>query len=230
MGRLTGGRARHAVTLADGRHLYFVRHGMRADFEDPAWRETAENPHDTPLSKTGLRQAGDIADALRGEAIDHVFSSPFLRALQTAHPLAAELGLPLRVEPGLSEWLNPEWFEAAPRWMSRTEAAARFPQVDTGYIAAVHPDFPEPSETKHVYERVGRTLNVLLDRYPEGNVAFFAHGASLAQGIAGLIGGLEGIDLRTAAITHIVIAGGRAQLVASGSGHLRDEDSQVRFH
>lgn len=215
---------------AGEQHLYFVRHGMRVDFENPAWRETAANPHDTPLSPTGLRQAQDIAEALRGEGIDHIFSSPFLRALETAHPLAAELGLPLRIETGLSEWLNPDWFEAPPRWMSPAEAAARFPQVDTGYVAAVHPDFPEPSETEHVYERVGRTLNVLLDRYPEGNFAFFAHGASLAQGIAGLIGGLEGIDLRTAAITHVMVKDGQARLVASGSGHLRDEDSQVRFH
>lgn len=212
------------------RHLYFVRHGMRVDFENPAWRETAANPHDTPLSPTGLRQARDIAEALRFRGIDHIFSSPFLRALETAHPLAAELGLPLRIETGLSEWLNPEWFNSPPRWMSVADAATRFPQVDTGYVTAVHPDFPEPSETEHVYERVGRTLNVILDRYPEGNVVFFAHGASLAQGIAGLIGGLEGVDLRTAAITHVAIADGHARLIDSGSGHLHDEDSQVRFH
>lgn len=218
------------ASKAGERHLYFVRHGMRVDFENPAWRETADNPHDTPLSPTGLRQARDIARALRGEGIDHVFSSPFLRAVETAHPLAAELGLPLRIETGLSEWLNPAWFKSPPRWMSVAEAATRFPQVDTGYVAAVQPDFPEPSETEHVFARVGRTLNVLLERYPEGNAVFFAHGASLAQGIAGLIGGLEGIDLRTAAITRVVISEGQARLVASGSGHLRDEDSQVRFH
>ena len=114
--------------------------------------------------------------------------------------------------------------------MSVDEAAARFPQVDTGYTAAVQPDFPEPSETEHVFDRVRRTLDVLFERYPIGNVAIFAHGASLAQGIAGLIGGLEGIDLRTAAITQVAIADGYARLIASGSGHLREEDSQVRFH
>lgn len=240
-GTCTGGALTHEKVFFEGkvvtaagkpgtRHLYFVRHGMREDFENPAWRETAANPHDTPLSAAGLRQAEDIAEALRGEGISHVFSSPFLRALETAHPLAAGLGLPLRIEPGLSEWLNPDWFTAPPRWMPVDEAATRFPQVDTGYVAAVQPEFPEPSETEDVFDRVGRTLNLLLDRYPEGNAAFFAHGASLAQGIAGLIGGLEGVDLRTAAITRVAIADGHARLIASGGGHLREEDSQVRFH
>lgn len=91
------------MTTSGMRHLYFVRHGMREDVENPAWREAAENPCDPPLSPTGLRQAHDFAETLRGAGIRHVFSSPFLRALHTAHPLAAGLGLPLRVEPGLSE-------------------------------------------------------------------------------------------------------------------------------
>ncbi len=212
------------------RNLYFVRHGMRADFENPSWRDTADNPHDTPLSPTGLAQADDVAAALADARIDRVFSSPFLRALETAHPLAAALDAPLCIEPGLCEWLNPAWFSAPPRWMSVTDAAARFPRVDTGYEPALIPEFPELVETEHVFARVRRTLDLVLARHSSGNLAFFAHGASLAQGIAGLIGGLEGIDLRTAAITHIAIAPAGPRLVASGSGHLRSKDGELRFH
>ena len=203
---------------------------MREDFENPAWRETAVNPHDTPLSARGLRQAGDVAEALRGEGIRAVFSSPFLRALQTAHPAAEACGVPVFVEPGLSEWLNPEWFPAPPRWLTPGEMSARFPRVDTSYEPAVVPDFPEPSETRDVFDRVGRTMRLLLDRYPEGDIALFAHGASLAQSIAGLVGGLEGVDLRTASITTVAISPAGASLLASGSSHLRDTDDHLRFH
>ncbi len=72
--------------------------------------------------------------------------------------------------------------------MSVGEAVARFPQVYTGYAAAVQPAFPELLETAHVFDRVRRTLDVLLARYPEGDLAFFAHGAPLAQGIIALTG------------------------------------------
>lgn len=212
------------------RSLFLVRHGMRLDFEDPAWGKTARNPHDTPLSGAGRRQALDIAGALGGEGVCHVFSSPFLRALETAHPLAEKLGLPLRIEPGLCEWLNPEWFGAMPEWMSLPAAAARFPQVDTAYTAAVLPAFPEPVEAVHAFDRVARTLAALLERHPDGNLAVFAHGATLAQGISALVGSLGGADLRTGSIARIDLNGSAARLAHSGCGHLRESDSAVRFH
>ncbi len=219
-----------APAAAVERNLYFVRHGMRADFGNPSWRETADNPHDTPLSPSGLEQAGDVAAALAGTGIKRVFSSPFLRALETAHPLAVVLDVPLCIEPGLCEWLNPEWFDAQPRWMTADEAAVSFPRVDAGYKPALVPTFPEQSETGDVFARVRRTLDLVLSRHASGNLAFFAHGASLAQGIAGLLGGLEAIDLRTAAITHIAITPAGPRLVSSGSGHLRSKDGELRFH
>lgn len=203
---------------------------MRADFENPSWRETAANPHDTPLSETGLRQAEDVARALRDRDIAHIFSSPFLRTLETANPLAELLQLPIRREPGFSEWLNPAWFQAAPRWLPIEEASARFPRIDPGHQALHEPSFPEETESPGVYDRVGRALERLAERFPEGNVAIFAHGSPLGQGIARLIGTLEGIDLHMGAITTIALSEQGARLVHSGSAHLRDPDPHLRFH
>jgi broad specificity phosphatase PhoE len=212
------------------RHFYFVRHGKRVDFENPAWRESAANPHDTPLSETGLRQAEDIATALEGCGIRHIFSSPFLRTLETAHPLAERLGVPLLREPGFSEWLNPAWFETAPRWMPVNEAAARFSRIDPGHEPLLEPCFPEETESPGVYNRVGLVLERLVKRFPDGDVAIFAHGSPLGQGIARLIGTLEGIDLHMGAVTTIALSDQGVRLVHSGSGHLRDADSRLRFH
>ena len=212
------------------RHFHFVRHGMRADFENPAWRETAANPHDTPLSETGLRQAEDVARALGDRDITHIFSSPFLRTLETANPLAERLDLPLLREPGFSEWLNPAWFQAAPRWLPIEEAADRFPRIDRGHEPLHEPRFPEETESPGVYERVGLALGCLVKRFPEGHVAIFAHGSPLGQGIAKLIGTLEGIDLHMGSITTIAISEQGARLVQSGSAHLRDPDPHLRFH
>lgn len=94
--------------------IWALRHGERADAADPAWEATAKRPHDPPLTRLGRLQAAATADALAAERIDAVYSSPFLRCIQTAAAIAAPLGLFVRIEPGLSEFLNPRWFERDP--------------------------------------------------------------------------------------------------------------------
>jgi broad specificity phosphatase PhoE len=46
---------------------------------------------------------------LKKEKIAHIFASPFLRTVQTANAVAEMLNLPIKLETGLSEWLNPVW-------------------------------------------------------------------------------------------------------------------------
>jgi broad specificity phosphatase PhoE len=64
---------------------------------------------DLPLDAVGLRQARDLADALRTTAIDQIWCSPLLRARQTAlalvvgHPDRASRPLGLELQSGLME-------------------------------------------------------------------------------------------------------------------------------
>ena len=71
------------------RTVWLVRHGNRQDFVDRSWRETAARPHDPPLSADGREQARETGRFLAGEPIDHLFASPFLRAVETAARRAA---------------------------------------------------------------------------------------------------------------------------------------------
>jgi phosphohistidine phosphatase len=76
--------------------LCFLRH---ADAGDPeAWtRPDAERP----LSDKGKRQADRLARFLESTAFrpDAILSSPKVRAEQTARPVAAHLGVEVRIEP-----------------------------------------------------------------------------------------------------------------------------------
>lgn len=76
--------------------LILIRHGM----PDEGHRE---RPHDPPLNAIGLRQASDVAARLAAEGVDHIVSSPQLRAQDTAAPLAERLGLPVHILDGLAE-------------------------------------------------------------------------------------------------------------------------------
>lgn len=56
-----------------------------------------------PLTKKGLKQAEDLVEVFAGLDIGGVFSSPFLRCMQTVEPLAEARKLRVRSESGLAE-------------------------------------------------------------------------------------------------------------------------------
>lgn len=215
---------------AAGQKIFLVRHGQREDFENPAWSESAVRPHDTPLSATGFRQVQDVARALIGQDVGALYSSPFLRALQTADVIAAALDLPIRVESGICEWWNPAWMSTAPRLMPAEEIQAAFPRVDGSYAPVVHPVFPESDETVEVRARVGRFLNFIVKQTPGEHVVIVSHGSPIGQLIGLMTPGAPGIQMQVASITRIDRAGTAFRVVHSGIDHLRERIEDVRFH
>ncbi len=59
-----------------------------------------------PLSKGGRRQAESIADRLRGESVSGLWSSPYVRCVQTLVPLGQALRMDVVGEPRLAEGAN----------------------------------------------------------------------------------------------------------------------------
>src|SRR5687767_6699877 len=79
--------------------FYLIRHGETLyNAESPI-----QGQSDVALSPLGLHQAEAIADALAEEPIDAVFASPLRRAMQTAEPIAARLGLAIQADDRLKE-------------------------------------------------------------------------------------------------------------------------------
>lgn len=107
---------------------WIARHGHRHDYVDADWFNKAERPYDPPLSEDGLFQAQELGERLQSEQIVHLFSSPFLRAVQTAHHAAEALDLPIKLEAGLSEWHNSEWMSDMPERLSTDELAEHYPR------------------------------------------------------------------------------------------------------
>ena len=102
----------------NNREVYLVRHGERMDFNekkewDPGWPKRAVslglNPEDAPLTERGHSQARDTAELI-GRNVKNVYTSPFLRCVQTAEAISKSLGCELTRSADLTEWMNPEWF------------------------------------------------------------------------------------------------------------------------
>lgn len=61
---------------------------------------------DPGLGEAGRLQAEALARHLAGVPVDAVYSSHLKRAVQTAGPLARDLGMPIAVDEGLREWVS----------------------------------------------------------------------------------------------------------------------------
>ena len=68
--------------------VWVVRHGERIDAVEKGWKKTAARPHDPPLTPTGFEQAAATGRALRDHRLDAIYTSPFLRCVQTATAIA----------------------------------------------------------------------------------------------------------------------------------------------
>ena len=81
--------------------LYFVRHG---ESEANLLREFSNSGVKHPLTGKGVEQARTLAYELRDKPFAMIYSSPVLRAMQTAHILADQVNAPVEVTEALREW------------------------------------------------------------------------------------------------------------------------------
>jgi broad specificity phosphatase PhoE len=157
--------------------IWLARHGNREDFVDPTWAERAEYPDDPPLSTDGHDQARRLGARLRGEGIVSIFCSPFLRTVQTAAEVAEILDLPIQLEPGFGEYLNPGWFAHPPELRTISDLQGMVPRVRFDPRPFDVPIYPETCRA--AYRRAARTVQRVAGLV-DAPVLFVGHGASVS--------------------------------------------------
>ena len=162
--------------------VWLSRHGHRMDMEDVEAVARSSHPLDPSLSPTGVLQAEALGRRLVGEGIQKIFSSPFLRCLETAHGVALSLGLPIQIENGLGEFLSPKWFPNMPELRTNDYIDSRM-QVDRSYQSVGHSEFPE--DFQEMNQRVASTINEIVQQH-SGQILVIGHGASVASAIQAL--------------------------------------------
>lgn len=153
--------------------VFVARHGERIDHVDRTWRTEAENPHDAFLTETGVLQAQALGNKLASEGLTHIFASPFYRTVQTANEVAKITGINIKIEPGICEFLNPDWFSHAPKLRTVGALKKEFPLIDTTYKSTFAPVYPE--KRVDVIKRAGETAQFLARTF-SGSILLVAHG------------------------------------------------------
>lgn len=208
--------------------VWIARHGNRLDFVNPDWFKTAERRYDPSLSEDGFIQAQELGQRLKRENIAHIFASPFLRTIQTANCVADVLDLPIKIEAGLSEWLNPFWTIAHPELHPQEFLAASYPRIDWRYSSKVVPQYPESEEI--MLERAAETARQLIAEFSE-DILLVCHGASVLGATRGLIGANVTVNASLCCLVKIVLDENQWVMELNGdTSHLSNRESQIRFN
>ncbi|XP_058463645.1 ecdysteroid-phosphate phosphatase isoform X2 [Malaya genurostris] len=195
---------------ASGRRIYVLRHGERVDFTFGTWipycfddtgnyirkdlnmpkslpqRKSCLWQRDSPLTNMGRYQGRLTGEAMKdaGVRIDHVYSSPSFRCIQTTTSILEGLGLkdshPIHVEPGLFEWLA--WYQdGVPEWMSNKELIAADYNIATNYdpLSKIE-DLKEQllENLEEFYHRNSAVTEHLIEN-TSGNILIVGHATTL---------------------------------------------------
>lgn len=147
--------------------IYLVRHGSTAWNEQPRFRGLAN----IPLSDKGLRQAAGLRELLRSKPLVAVYSSPLLRAVQTAEVLASAHDRKVSVEPDLRSVDYGRW-----EGMTEEEAKTSDPELYGRFLDAIEAvRFPDGESMQELRIRAFAALERIAREHAGSEVAIVTH-------------------------------------------------------
>lgn len=119
-----------------------------------------------PLTKTGLMRAEKLVPLLEGIKIDIVFSSPFVRTLQTIEPYLKKTHGKVNIEYSLSEINHEDLIPKKAIGIYLPEYIAEKYNYNPNYKSFIKPtDITYPERFKHVDLRFKKFLGELFNEY-----------------------------------------------------------------
>jgi len=148
--------------------LYLVRHGET----DHNRNSLALGRADVSLNDRGITQASRLGEALAGEPISWIYSSPLVRAMGTAEAVAAHRGVKVQVRPGLIEM---DIGEA--EGLTFPEVRERFPGLLETWVTDDGPQQPMPGGERlvDVQKRAWDCVQSLATLHPNDTVCAVSH-------------------------------------------------------
>jgi broad specificity phosphatase PhoE len=150
--------------------LYCVRHG-----ESTGNRDRLHQSPNTPLSDIGEDQAQFVAHRFKTIAIDHILSSPYKRAHQTAKAIQSVTGKPLTILAEAHEITKPKITHN--KSYEHPDVRPFYEQFDQQYA---NPNWHFDDEENY-FDAFNRAHQVftLINARPEKNLVLVSHGTFL---------------------------------------------------
>ena len=171
--------------------LYLIRHG-ETDYNNSL---RFQGQTDIPLNQKGIEQAERAADFLRNIPLQAIYTSTLIRAKTTAEIIARAKGMELQETDALREMSFGIWEN-----MNTKDIQKKYAKEWKDFFAnPANTKIPQGESMSDAQKRVYPVVQEILDRYPEGDVAFVAHGGIIRV----LICTMLGLDLNRAWHLHV---------------------------
>lgn len=147
--------------------LILVRHGEAGGNREMRYLGSS----DVRLTERGRAQAEQLARTLVAFRLDAIYTSPLLRAAETAHIVSREAGHAPRVEPDLRESAYGAW-----EGLTRAEALASAPELLRRW--ETDPDVAPPDggeSLRATQRRVVSCVEAFAARHPGATLALVSH-------------------------------------------------------
>jgi len=202
--------------------MFLVRHG------ETAWNQEFryQGITDVPLNAKGREQALQVAQRLKKEPVQAVYSSDLSRARETAEIIADFLGVPLYLHQGLREVNYGSW-----EGLRLEEINLLFPGSRELWLSDPWRNPPPGGENmREVQSRVFKALHEIQENHADGTVAVVTHGGIIAMLLVTLwgleISSLSRFFSRNASITLLEFENEQIKVVYWGdTSHLDAENS-----
>lgn len=135
--------------------LYILRH------ED----KTMDTSFFSPLTKQGIKNSIELIDILKEEKIDIVFSSPFIRTLQTVYPYCKENSIKINIDYSISEIQNKNtvlensYTLQLPDYLKKKYNCSNYKSL------IIPNNYNYPEEIKDIDKRAKKFLHFLISNY-----------------------------------------------------------------
>ena len=156
--------------------IYLVRHG---ESETNVARLLSHRRADLPLTELGLRQARLVAGRLAERRPVHIFSSPLLRARQTADCIALVTGASITEVDALRE-IDCGILDGRGDDEARTITREVYRRWKDGEWGA---RFPGGESLRELHDRLTGVLAEVMETFPREDVAVVAHGGLFWFGV-----------------------------------------------
>jgi broad specificity phosphatase PhoE len=149
--------------------VYLARHG------ESDWNAANrfQGHSDRPLTDEGRRQAEALAELVATENVDAIYSSPLIRALETARIVAVRTGLEVIEVDGLREVNTGSW-----SGLSREEVRERFPEGFERWVSGGS-GWEDGETYEEMAERTLEAVSRIAEAHPGGRVLVVSHGGPI---------------------------------------------------
>jgi len=136
--------------------IYILRHEDR----------TKDCTFFSPLTELGLRNAKKLIPILKNININLIFSSPFIRTLQTVHSFLRESNQTVNIEYGLSEIYHQDIIPPESVGLILPEYLAKHYNYNPDYISFIkYNEIKYPENTKDCQNRMIKFIKCIIEKY-----------------------------------------------------------------